>query len=70
MYNKTIKLERAIDMTYLELEFMRSSKPVNAPIRTMKKCNAITCIHNCNGFCVTYKDFKCDFQEEIKIPEQ
>ncbi|KUJ89816.1 hypothetical protein [Thermoanaerobacter sp. A7A] len=57
-------------MTYLELEFMRSSKPVNAPIRTMKKCNAITCIHNCNGFCVTYKDFKCDFQEEIKIPEQ
>ncbi|AEM78321.1 hypothetical protein Thewi_0891 [Thermoanaerobacter wiegelii Rt8.B1] len=57
-------------MTYLELEFMRSSKPVNAPIRTLKKCNAITCIHNCNGFCVTYKDFKCDFQEEIKIPEQ
>jgi len=57
-------------MTYLELEFMRSSKQANAPIRTLKKCNAITCIHNCNNFCVTYKDFKCDFQEEIKIPEQ
>lgn len=58
-------------MTYLELELMRSSKPANSPVRIMEKCNAITCIHNCNGFCcASSKNFKCDFQEEIKIPEQ
>ncbi len=70
VYNKVIKLERAITMNYLEIAFMRSSKPANIPLKCMKKCNAITCIYNCSGFCIAFKDSKCDFHEETKIPEQ
>ncbi|ERM91151.1 hypothetical protein O163_12105 [Caldanaerobacter subterraneus subsp. yonseiensis KB-1] len=58
-------------MTYFEIAMMQDLKPTKFNLFTMKKCNAITCIHNCNGFCCAHsQNSKCDFEEEIKVPEQ
>ncbi|MGB9679597.1 MAG: hypothetical protein ACPLW7_00660 [Minisyncoccia bacterium] len=59
-------------MNYLTTEMNKSFNKtffINN-LKSMKKCNAITCIHNSGGFCTAFEGSKCDFYEDYKIQEQ
>lgn len=56
-------------MNYLDIDIVKDTFD-HINFNKLKKCNAITCIHNSNGHCTTFKDLKCDFFENTLCQEQ